>query len=113
MHITEERRAGVFILGLSKRLDAATADGVERKILAAIEAGERHLVLDLAGLEYVSSAGLRVFLIAAKRLKSADGRLALCAPSDHVRQVFDIAGVMSFLSVHASRDEAVKYVELS
>jgi anti-anti-sigma factor len=111
MHITEERKPGVFILGLSKRLDGTTAQIVEDRILGIIDAGDRHLVIDLAQLEYVSSAGLRVFLLAAKRLNATNGRLALAGPTDHVRQVFDIAGVTSYLSVHASRDEAIRHVE--
>ena len=112
MQISEERRPGVFILGLSKRLDATTAQIVEDRILGVIDAGDHRLVIDLAQLEYVSSAGLRVLLIAAKRLKTANGRLALSGPTDHVRQVFDIAGVTSFLNIHSSRDEAIKHVEL-
>jgi anti-anti-sigma factor len=112
MHITEERQPGVFILGLSKRLDGSTAKIVEERILRVIDGGEHHLVIDLAQLEYVSSAGLRVLLIAARRLQSKNGRLALSGPTDHVRKVFDIAGVSSFLTIHASRDEAIRHVEL-
>lgn len=111
MHISEDRQPGVLILGLSKRLDATTAKIVEDRILGLIEAGDHRLVLDLARLEYVSSAGLRVFLLAAKRLKAANGRLALSGLNDHVRQVFDIAGFSSILSIYPSRDEAVRYVE--
>ena len=112
MHITEERQPGVFIIGLSKRLDSSTAKMVEDRILSVIDGGVHHLVIDLAQLEYVSSAGLRVLLIAARRLRTANGKLALSGPTDHVRKVFDIAGVTSFLSVHASRDEAIRDVGL-
>ena len=111
MNISEDRKPGVLILGLSQRLDAATAKIFEDKILAVIEAGDRGLVIDLAQLEYVSSAGLRVFLLAAKRLNAVDGKLAVSGLNEHVRQVFDIAGFSSILNIYPSRDEAVKHVE--
>jgi anti-sigma B factor antagonist len=108
MEITENRMAGVLILGLSGKLDATTAKTFEDKILAEIEAGDRRLMLDLSQLDYVSSAGLRVFLVAAKRLRSRDGKIALCSLRDHVQQVFDLSGFSSILSIYASREEGIK-----
>ncbi len=108
MEITENRMAGVLILGLSGKLDATTAKTFEDKILAEIEAGDRRLMLDLSQLDYVSSAGLRVFLVAAKRLRSRDGKIALCSLRDHVQQVFDLSGFSSILSIYASREDGIK-----
>jgi anti-sigma B factor antagonist len=65
-------------------------------------------VIDLSHLEYVSSSGLRVFLLAAKRLHSAEGKIVLCSLKEHVRQVFDLAGFSSILSIYGSRDDALK-----
>jgi len=110
MNVSEERKPGVLVLGLSQRLDATTAKMFEDRVLAAIDAGERRLVIDLALLDYVSSAGLRVFLVAAKRLKTIDGRLAVSGLNEHVRQVFDIAGFSSILNIYPSRDEAVRQI---
>jgi anti-anti-sigma factor len=108
MDISEDRTADVVILGLSGKLDATTAKTFEDKILADIEAGDRRLVIDLSQLEYVSSSGLRVFLLAAKRLRSKDGKIALFSLQDHVRQVFDLSGFSSILAIYGSRDEAIK-----
>jgi anti-sigma B factor antagonist len=65
-------------------------------------------VVDLSQLDYVSSSGLRVFLLAAKRLQATDGKIVLCALKDQIRQVFDLAGFSSFLSTYGSRAEAIK-----
>lgn len=111
MNISEDRKPGVIILALSDRLDATTSKIFEDRIFAAIGAGDRRLVIDLARLDYVSSAGLRVFLMAAKRLSSVNGKLAISGLNDHVRQVFELAGFSSILSVYASREEAIKHVE--
>jgi anti-sigma B factor antagonist len=112
MNISEDRKPGVLILCLSQRLDATTAKAFEDKVLGVIGAGDRRLVIDLAQLEYVSSAGLRVFLLAAKRLSAVNGKLAVVGLNDHVRHVFDIAGFSSILSIYPSRDEAMRHVEV-
>ena len=110
MDISEERIADVVILGLSGKLDATTAKSFEDKILADIEAGDRRWVIDLSQLDYVSSSGLRVFLIAAKRLRSTNGKIALCSLKDHVQHVFDLSGFSSILAIYGSREEGIKGV---
>ena len=106
--ISEDRRTDAVVLALSGKLDATTAKTFEDKILAEIDSGDRRFVIDLSHLEYVSSSGLRVFLLAAKRLHSADGKIVLCSLKEHVRQVFDLAGFSSILSIYGSRDDALK-----
>jgi anti-anti-sigma factor len=108
MDISEDRKADAVVLALSGKLDATTAKTFEDKILAVINSGTQRLVVDLSTLEYVSSSGLRVFLLAAKRLQSRDGKVALCGLQDHIRQVFDLAGFSSIFSIYASRDEAIR-----
>jgi anti-anti-sigma factor len=80
MEITEQKSAEVVTLRLSGRLDTTTARAFEKKILGQIESGERHVVIDLAQLDYISSAGLRVIVLAAKRLSAANGKRC-CARS--------------------------------
>jgi anti-sigma B factor antagonist len=108
MEITEQKSANVVTLNLSGKLDATSAKAFEEKILGQIESGERRIVIDLAQLDYVSSAGLRVFLLASKRLASANGKMVLCSLKESVREVFDIAGFSSIFSIYGSRDDAAK-----
>jgi|SRR5215475_6334675 len=108
MEMHEEKKGDVRLLGLSGKLDATSSKAFEERILAVIDAGERQLVVDLSQLDYVSSAGLRVFLLAAKRLQSTHGKLVLCGLQEPVREVFDIAGFLSVFSVYGSYDEVVK-----
>ncbi len=72
------------------------------------DGGERRIVLDLGGIEYVSSAGLRVLLLVAKKLRLGDGELGLCALGPAVRQVFELAGFLSIFPIEASRAAAVE-----
>jgi len=108
MEISERRTAEIVTLSLSGKLDTTTAKAFEQKILGQIESGDRRFVIDLAQLDYISSAGLRVFILAGKRLSSANGKIVLCALKDPVREVFDIAGFSSIFSVYGSHDEAIK-----
>lgn len=120
MEITERKAADIITISLSGKLDTTTAKAFEEKILARIEAGDRRFIIDLAQLDYVSSQGLRVFLLAGKRLDSANGKLVLCGfkktipyhtlnrPQDPVREVFDIAGFSSMFSTYGSQDDAIR-----
>ena len=107
MDIHEDRSADLVVLTLSGRLDGTTTQTFEEKILGVIDGGAHRLVVDLAQLEYVSSAGLRVFLHAAKRIQRHKGKLALCSLAVHVQQVFDLSGFSSILAIYGSRPEAV------
>lgn len=106
MDIGEERKADVLVLVLSGRLDTATAKTFEDRILTRIDSGERRLVIDLRQLEYVSSSGLRVFLLAAKRL-GTDRKIAVCSLNGHIRRVFELVGFSSIVEICGSREEAI------
>lgn len=97
---------GVTCLGLEGRLDSATAGDLEQQVLPMFaRAGER-VVIDMAHLDFVSSAGLRVVLMAAKRAKKSGGTLILCGLSKEVRGVFEVSGFLKILDVKVDRHEA-------
>lgn len=107
MTITESKQGNITILLVQGRLDATTGSDLDRHLGTLIGGGALHVVLNLSGLEYVSSAGLRVFLSAAKRMKQAQGKLALASPGPQVQQILDVAGFSSVLPVFASLVEAI------
>ena len=69
--------------------------------------GAKKIVVDLAGIEYISSAGLRVILTMVKASKGAVATLAFCSIQSMVAEVFKISGFSSMLPIYATRDEAV------
>ncbi|MEO5762598.1 MAG: STAS domain-containing protein [Vicinamibacteria bacterium] len=106
LDVREERLEGGVVVFVTGRIDSNTSDELERLVLA--KGGEPRLVVDLSGVEYVSSAGLRVFLMLAKKMKSASGRLGLCALPASVRQVFDLAGFTSLFVVEPTVEQALQ-----
>jgi anti-anti-sigma factor len=106
MEMMQSKKESLVILGLKGKLDASTSSSLEEKFLSLMEGGEKQLVVDFSQLDYISSAGLRVLLMAAKRLKNANGKIALCALKENVREVFDLAGFSTIFSIYPSQQEA-------
>ena len=109
MEITERRTGDVVTLSLSGKLDTTTAKAFETKILSQIESGDRRFIVDLAQLDHISSAGLRVLVLAGKRL-GGNGKIVLCSLKNPVREVFDIVGFSSIFPVYASHDDALRNI---
>jgi anti-anti-sigma factor len=112
MNISESKQGDVTILKAQGKLDSMSSPELDKHLTSLVENGVRQIAVDLAELDYVSSAGLRVFLSAAKRLKQAQGKLALANLSAQVQQIFDIAGFESILPVFKTVNEAVAACEL-
>ncbi len=111
MKIHEDRPGDILVLAPVGRVDTTTSAGLEERLLRGVSAGERRLLLDLAGVEYISSAGLRVLLRLAKKMQVAQGQLVLCGLGDSVRQVFELAGFLPLFNVEASRGEALERLQ--
>jgi anti-sigma B factor antagonist len=108
MEVLEKRQDGICILELLGRLDSNTSPEFEKKIFEVIDDGTRSVVVNFASLDYISSAGLRVLLKAAKELKRSDGKIVLCSMKDYIKEVFEIAGFVSLFPITSSVVEAVE-----
>lgn len=102
MNITETRQGPVLVCALRGRLDAVAAPEVSRWLDAAAQSPGPLVVLDLSGVEYLSSAGLRALLSAAKRVQQSQGRLALAAPAAQAGQTLEMAGFGDIIPIHGS-----------
>ena len=97
----------VTVVALPARIDTTSARDVETELNGLLDAGTRDLVADFAGTEYVSSAGLRVFLAVLKFLEKNDGRIVLCAMQPFVDDVFTISGFSELFEIAPGRDDAL------
>jgi anti-sigma B factor antagonist len=113
MEITHKRLNRVDLLTISGRLDAASAPQFRQALEALFNQGRYRIVLDLAGLEYIASPGLRVLIEARKRardwkltdLEGGDVRIANLPP--RIKEVFDLTGFTSLFEVFSDTLEAV------
>lgn len=103
------RTAGsTLILLLEGRLDSVTVPEIERRIAELLKRQETRWVVDLAGLDHVSSAGLRVLLTLAKKLTARSGRLVLCSPSKIVWDILLISGFNRIFRIVPTLDAALR-----
>ncbi len=107
MTINETRNGAVLVLAASGRVDSTNASALEQGLVRAIDSGERRLVVDFAGVDYISSAGLRALLIAARRMKDVKGAWAVSGLTEPVRQVFELAGFLPLFTVEPTLAAAV------
>jgi anti-anti-sigma factor len=107
LRIVEERRDGALVLALTGRLGATSAGRFGAAVAEAVGRGEARLVIDLAEVDYVSSAGLNALATAAGLCAEARGTMALCGLTDPVRIAFDLGGLLPHLVIEPSRDHAI------
>jgi anti-anti-sigma factor len=98
-------RPGWTLVALAGRLDMTSAGSLEQELETLIAGGAERLAIDLGGLDYLSSAGLRALLVAARRLQEAKGTLALIGLRGTVKEVLEIAGLANVFPSYASESE--------
>lgn len=108
MEIIQTKSDVATILKLEGRLDTNTASTFEEKLMGLINKNENKIVVDFAQLDFISSSGLRVLLMAGKKLKTVNGKLGLCALREHVKEVFDVAGFTMLFTMFPNQEEAIK-----
>jgi stage II sporulation protein AA (anti-sigma F factor antagonist) len=107
MMITEEPHGRVLLVAASGRLDGNTSGEFTARLEPLISRAEPRLVLDMSGIEFISSAGLRAVLALFRKIKAAKGAFALCAVQPPVLEVLDISGFVNLIQIHSERAAAL------
>jgi anti-anti-sigma factor len=107
----EQLPRGMVVLRLAGRLDVDSYQDCEGALMPLLTTDTRRLVLDLSGLEYISSMGLRVVLKAHKVMEGMGGAVALVNLQPPVKKVFEIAALLPEEGVFASIAEADRYLD--
>jgi anti-anti-sigma factor len=97
MHISRHSREDSVELRLTGRLDATWAEHVGDSIETAVREGSHHIVLNFAGVNYISSLGIGVLMKHYQRLKAVNGSLGICDPSTATLRVLNAAGLAGYL----------------
>lgn len=108
MNIASRTQDGVTVVGVQGSLDSNTSPAAQAALDEILAAGGKRVALDFTALDYISSAGLRVLLGTAKKLNGSGGALRLFGLNQSVREVFDISGFSTILTVCRTEADALK-----
>jgi anti-anti-sigma factor len=105
VNVSEMRR--VALVEVVGRVDSTNATKLGEALSGQMDLGRTQIVLDLANVEYISSAGLREIVTAAKRVRAINGDLRIASPSLRAREVLDLSGLSMMFQIFNSQVEAV------
>lgn len=107
MRLLEDRSGVVTIVEPDGRIDSATAPLFLERMAALVNAGAARLVVDFRNVVYITSAGFRSLLVAARLVEQAQGKLVLCGVTGEVRRLFDLIAFSDLFIICGTREEGV------
>jgi len=107
VEVNESSDGPVTIIAVKGRLDSGTAPTLGERLSSTLGAPSRRLLIELTQLEYISSAGFRILLLAARRAAESDGQIVLAGVTGKVRQLFDLGGFLDMFRICSTREEGV------
>ena len=96
------------IVSVEGRVDTTNAGEFEKAMMELLDGGATRIVLECSALNYISSSGLRVFLIVQKKMMGLKGQFSLCSLQPGIREIFDISGFSSIFSMFPDKESAMK-----
>jgi anti-anti-sigma factor len=108
MNLTKNSINGFCVVNIEGRIDTTNFNAFEKEVVGIIDGGEKNIVLNCAGMNYISSSGLRVFLIAQKKLTALSGKLHLCEMQPTIKEIFDISGFSSIFKIFENQEKAIE-----
>ena len=105
MEIRTEEKDGFVVVTIAGRIDALTSQSIEDHLVGLLDGGAQYIILDLAEVPYLSSAGLRVLILLAKHLYGV-GQLALCNLQETVEEIISMVGFKNYMLFFPTLAEA-------
>ena len=107
MEISSQIERGVTVVSITGSIDGFTASEVLQVLESEIQAGIRNLVVELGGVDFISSAGLRAVLMAQKQMREQGGDVRLAGSRPNVFRTFKISGYTSIFKMFADTQAAI------
>ena len=108
MKIHSKKDGEFNVVEVEGRLDTTNYLELDQVLSVMLDKGEIKLILDISKLEYVSSSGLRIFLMYLKKIKSKQGRFILCNMNAEIKEIFEISGFINIFEIYDDLDTALK-----
>ena len=107
MEITQKEENGIVSIVIKGRLDADSSPEAEKVVKDALGEQTDRILFDLGEMEYLSSAGLRVLLSAAKEMRRREGNIVLCSLNEFVKEIFEVSGFQSLIPITDTVDSGI------
>ncbi len=108
MNLTSEVKQDHLVITVEGRLDTTQSDSFEKQVGETLQDDHKKVVLDCSGLNYISSSGLRVFLILQKKMAAEGGALKICNLQPSIKEIFDMSGFSMIFSIYDDLDAALQ-----
>jgi anti-anti-sigma factor len=108
MEIIQKEENGIVFIEIKGRLDADSSPEAEKVVKEALKDQTTRVLFNLSSLEYLSSAGLRVLLGAAKEMRRKDGKIVLCDLNEFVKEIFEVSGFQSLIPIADTVESGIK-----
>jgi len=108
MNLSKKNTSGFCVINIEGRIDTTNFNTFEKEVADIIDGGEVNIILNCKGLNYISSSGLRVFLISQKKLMALNGKLYLCEMQPTIKEIFDISGFSTIFKIFDSEEKALE-----
>jgi anti-anti-sigma factor len=110
MEITQELKDGIASLSIKGRIDSTTASNLQSRLIELVRSGCRGMIVDFRQVAYISSAGFRALLIAAKEGEATRCVLTLCGVAGEVRRMFEMGAFDEVFTILGTREECAAHL---
>lgn len=108
MKVTTEKNDGYVLMTVEGRIDTTNYSEFEAEMNKVLGEGAEKVLLDCSGLNYISSSGLRVFLLTQKKMMASGGKFKLFGMQPAIKEIFDISGFSSIFSISENKELALQ-----
>jgi anti-sigma B factor antagonist len=108
MNTWKEKIGDFSVLKIKGRVDTVHSSALENEVNQLFDSGEKNLILNCGGMDYISSSGLRVFLVGQKKARAINGKLYLCDMQPAIQEIFRISGFSNLFRIFDTQEEALK-----
>src|SRR5712671_602870 len=107
LEIAEARSGPCCVVALRGRIDSTNSNELLNRLNGLICSGEKQILVDFGSVMYLTSAAFRALLVASKEAERNAVRFVLCSLTNHVRELFELAGLLDMFTIHTCRDDAL------
>jgi len=108
MELIEQKTEKCVIVSITGRLDTTNYSLLEKKLTDLIDNHEDKILVECSKMDYVSSSGLRILLMALKKITLAKGKFVLCNLQENIREIFEISGFTNIFEIYTTQEEALE-----